>query len=427
MKILLIGSGGREHALALAISKSQSCSKLYAAPGNPGIFQLAQKAKIDINNKHSIIEFCKFNEIELVVIGPEQPLAEGLADILNAEGVSVFGPSKYASQLESSKEFSKIVMQKNNIPTAAYSSFANGEREKAHIYIDMHTLPIVIKADGLAAGKGVVIASTYTEAHNAIDSMFDGEFGKAGSKVVIEEFLHGTEASVFVISDGKDYLILPPSQDHKRIGNNDTGKNTGGMGAFAPAEIVNNIVMQKVENNIIIPLLNALEKNGNPYRGCLYIGLMIHNNEPNVVEFNVRFGDPESQAVLPLIDGDIAKLFYTAASGKIEKYCVKIRENLASACVVIASEGYPDSYQKGFEIQLPEFINDNEIIYHAGTTIHDDKLITAGGRVFGVTAVSENLSQAIESAYKLVDKIHFDNMYYRNDIGKKGLPISQLS
>ncbi len=421
MKILLIGSGGREHALALSLSKSKSCGQLFAAPGNPGIFELAVKADIDINNHHSVVEFCRKESIELVVIGPEQPLADGLSDVLAGTGFTVFGPSKYCSQLESSKDFSKRIMLTNNIPTASYKSFTASEFESVHNCIDSIALPIVLKADGLAAGKGVVIAEDYDTAHNAVDSMFGGEFGHAGSRVLIEEFMTGQEASVFVITDGQDCLIFPPSQDHKRIGDGDTGKNTGGMGAFAPAELVTNEIMNKVESRIIQPLLKAMSDSGNPYRGCLYVGLMIENDEPKVVEFNVRFGDPETQAVLPLIKGDLAKLFYTAAIGHIEKDAVSIDSNLNSVCVVLASGGYPDIYEKGYEIHFPENLSENEIIFQAGTTEKDGKILNLGGRVLGATAIADSLENAIDSAYKLAAKISFQNMYYRKDIGRKGL------
>ncbi len=418
INILLIGSGGREHAIANSLYKSQSCGRLYASPGNPGIFQLAEKADIDISNHHSVVTFCKKNDINLVVIGPEQPLADGLADVLNGVGVAVFGPSQYAAQLESSKDFSKRIMQSNNIPTASYRTFSAADFESSHHYIDSCGMPLVLKADGLAAGKGVVIAQTHNEAHNALDSMFGGEFGNAGHKVLIEEFMTGREASVFVISDGTDFVILPPSQDHKRIGDGDTGKNTGGMGAFAPASVANDTVMNKVENSIIVPILTAMRQSGNPYRGCLYVGLMIENDNPKVVEFNVRFGDPETQAVLPLISGDIARLFYTAAIGKIEKDSVSVIKNKHSVCVVLASDGYPDSYQKGFEISLPDKLQENEYIFHAGTMQSDGKLISSGGRVLGVVAISDSINQSIEASYLLTQKISFDNMYYRKDIGE---------
>ncbi|MBX3042346.1 MAG: phosphoribosylamine--glycine ligase [Candidatus Kapabacteria bacterium] len=420
LNILLIGSGGREHSLAISLAKSKSCGKLYAAPGNPGIFEKAEKADIVTNNHQHVVNFCKDKEISLVVIGPEQPLAEGLSDVLTGVGIAVFGPSKYAAGLESSKDFSKRLMQTHSIPTAFYKSFVASEMFEAHKFIDTMPLPLVLKADGLAAGKGVVIAQSYDDAHNAIDSMFAGEFGAAGNCVIIEEFMQGEEASVFVVTDGTDYLILPPSQDHKRIGNGDTGKNTGGMGAYAPAVIANSEVLEKVKVRIIEPILKALRDSGNPYRGCLYVGLMINNSEPKVVEFNARFGDPETQVVLPLIKGDLAKLFYTAAIGIIEKDSVEIIGNKSAVCIVLASDGYPDSYNKGYEIALPKIEDDYSFIIHAGTAIKDGKLVSSGGRVLGVVATGDSLNQAVKTAYILADEIKFDNKYYRNDIAQKG-------
>jgi phosphoribosylamine--glycine ligase len=423
MNILLIGSGGREHALALSLSKSKSCAKLFAAPGNPGIFEIASKTYINPNNTNEIINFCKKEQIDLVVVGPEQPLAEGLSDILNGVGITTFGPSKFCSQLESSKDFAKNIMMKSNIPTAAYRTFSKSEMIEAHKYLDTHTLPIVLKADGLAAGKGVVIAEDYDTAHNSIDEMFGGIFGSAGNRVVVEEFMDGEEASVFVVTDGNDYIILPPSQDHKRVGDGDTGKNTGGMGAFAPAKIVNLKVMQQVENNILKPLLAEFNCKANPYRGLLYIGLMIKDNTPKVVEFNVRFGDPETQVVLPLVQGDLAKLFLSAANGTLDKDSINIDSDKNAVCIVLSSGGYPDEFQKGYEIQLPKMLNENEIIYHAGTTEKDGKILTNGGRVLGATTVGTDLKSTIADAYNLVNKIHFENMYYRNDIAKKGILV----
>ncbi len=425
MNILLIGSGGRENALMLALSKSQSAKKLYAYPGNPGILKYSLKANISSLEANEIVQFCKKEKIDLVIIGPEQPLAEGLTDILQGVGISVFGPSKYCSQLESSKDFAKNLMIKCGIPTASFKTFSHTEFEEVHKYIDTHTLPIVLKADGLAAGKGVVIAEDHNTAHNTIDEMFAGLFGSASKRVVIEEFMGGEEASIFAVCDGNDYLILPPSQDHKRVGTGDTGKNTGGMGAFAPAKIVNSIVLEKVENKIVKPLLNEFKKLDFPYRGLLYIGLMIKDNEPKVVEFNVRFGDPETQAVLPLIEGDIAKLFFTAANGKIEKDCVKINYDKSAVCTILASNGYPDDYEKGFEITFPNELKENEIIYHAGTSNKDGKIISNGGRVLAVTTIDDNLQTAINHNYQLIKSISFENLYYRTDIGQKGLKFEK--
>jgi len=421
LNILLIGSGGREHALAQSLVSSKTCSKLFAAPGNPGIWAIAEKAIIDISNYKEMHDFCQKNDIKFIVVGPEQPLADGITDVMSGMGYVVFGPSKFCSQLESSKDFAKNVMLKAKIPTAAFQSFNRNQISEAHQYVESSLLPIVIKADGLAAGKGVIIAQTYDEAHHSIDEIFGGIFGDAGNKIVIEEFMSGEEASIFVVTDGIDYLILPPAQDHKRISDNDEGKNTGGMGAFAPAGIVNNEVMLKVENLIIRPLLNYFNSVDFPYRGLLYIGLMIKDNNPKVVEFNVRFGDPETQAVLPLIEGDVAKLFYTAATGKIDKNVVSIVHK-KTVCIVLASKGYPDSFVKGYEIKIPENFANNDFLYHAGTKLSEDSvLITNGGRVLSAVSMSDTLQGAINSAYNLADLVEFQNKYCRKDIGKKGL------
>lgn len=422
MNILLIGSGGREHALARAIADSPSVGMLYALPGNPGILKTFQHVNIKVEDFNSICKFCKQNSIDLVVVGPEQPLADGLSDRLILEGINVFGPISAAAKLESSKDFAKAMMLKFKIPTAGYRTFTVSQHDVAHQYIDGHSLPIVLKADGLAAGKGVIIAENHYDAHIALDEMFSGLFGNAGNRVVIEEFLRGEEASIFAICDGKDYFLTPASQDHKRQFDNDEGKNTGGMGAFAPAPIATDSVLRKVEERVIKPLLAGLQKEGTPFVGCLYCGLMIDKDEPSVVEFNVRFGDPETQAVLELLDGDFAKLLYTAATGKIDKNTVKVLENTFSTCVVLASGGYPDDYEKGFEIiGIEKAINNGANVYHAGTKSESGKIFTNGGRVLGVTAKGNSLAESIANAYDAVSHIGFYKMIYRKDIGFKGL------
>lgn len=419
LNILLIGSGGREHALAISLKKSKSCGKLFATPGNPGIAEVAEIVENLIGNE-DISQFCIENDINLVVVGPEQPLAEGICDHLNLSDIVVFGPSKHASQLESSKEFAKHFMVKNNIPTANFKSFPKSKFEEAKNYVINHSLPLVLKADGLAAGKGVVIAHDHKTAIKELEEIFSGKFGSAGSSILIEEFMQGEEASIFAICDGEDYLLLPPSQDHKRIGEGDTGLNTGGMGAYAPAPIVNEEVLEKVKEKILEPTLSGMARIGHPFKGCLYCGLMIENNNPKVVEFNVRFGDPETQVVLPLVEGDIAQLFYSAATGKLNKDAVNILSDKHAATVVLASGGYPESYQKGKHVSGIED-TDEVIIYHAGTKKESNNLVTSGGRVLAVTAVGENLENAINKAYSNVNKIKFDNMYYRKDIGSKAL------
>ena len=422
MNILLIGSGGREHALALAISKSENLAKIYAAPGNPGILNIAEKADLDLNNYSQISSFCKTNKIELVVIGPEQPLAEGMSDFLREQGINVFGPSKNAARLESSKGFAKEFMLKYSIPTANFRIFEYSSENEAIEYINQSEFPLVLKADGLAAGKGVVIAQSCEEAINTIKEMFAGSFNDAGKSVVIEEFMDGEEASILVITDGKDYITLASSQDHKRVFDGDTGPNTGGMGAYAPAPVVTDDILEKVNTKIIEPVIKNMSEEGNPFTGCLYVGLMIKDGEPKVVEFNVRFGDPETQAVLPLFAGDFLKLLYSASTGRLDKSAV-INVNQGFACnVVLASNGYPGSFQKGFEITgIENAESEDLLVYHAGTAIKVGKLVTNGGRILGVCGVSNDLQSAIDKAYKGIESIHFENAYFRKDIGYKGL------
>ncbi|MCX6146923.1 MAG: phosphoribosylamine--glycine ligase [Candidatus Kapabacteria bacterium] len=424
MKILLLGGGGREHAIALALSKSKKIIKenLFVSPGNPGIFEIATEAKININNQNEIVDFCQNNHIELVVVGPEQPLADGIADLLKHNEIPCFGPQKFAAQLESSKGFAKDFMAKYEIPTANYKRFNLEEKTLAHNYIDELGLPLVIKADGLAGGKGVVIPESFAEAHHDLDEMFAGQFGETNTSVVIEEFMQGEEASIFAICDGSDFITLPASQDHKRVGNGDTGKNTGGMGAYAPAKVVTEEVLQHVHNDIIASVLEGMNLEGTPFVGCLYVGLMIKDGVSRVVEFNVRFGDPETEVVLPLVEGDFAKLLYTSALGKINKNAISIKENTSACSVILASNGYPAHFEKGFEIKGLESANsENQIIFHCGTKSENNTIVSNGGRVLAVTAIENNLQNAIDSAYQLVNKVSFENMYYRKDIGKKGV------
>lgn len=428
MNILLIGSGGREHALAKGLKQSASCDLLCALPGNPGILTLAQKVTdCSLNDPNTIISFCKRNAIELVVIGPEAPLVNGLADILTDKGISVFGPSALAARIESSKSFSKELMISHNIPTARYTTFTGNQAQLAHDYIEQSEIPIVIKADGLAAGKGVIVAESKQEAHDAINDIFSGLFADAGSKIVIEEFLQGEEASVFAICDGENFVMLAPAQDHKRIYDNDVGKNTGGMGAYAPAPIVTDEVLQKVADTIFTPTLKAMKEAGYPFIGCLFCGLMIDNGNPSVIEFNCRFGDPETQAVLTVFEGDLAALLYSAANGSIQAEHMKQRSKGFACNIVLASGGYPDHYETGYKIYGTENINPNQqiTIYHAGTSQDvDNNIITSGGRVLGVCAYAETLSEAIQKAYKSIEHISFQGMYFRKDIGKKGLAVT---
>lgn len=422
MNILLVGSGGREHALAYALTKSESCKKLYSYPGNPGIWEISKKINQEFKTHTDFVNFAKNYNIDLVVIGPEQPLAEGLADSLRQNDINVFGPSKLAARLESSKGFAKEFMRKHHIPTADFKIFSQSQKDEVIEHLKKSSFPLVIKADGLAAGKGVLIAEDFLEAENIIKEIFSGLYGEAGNFIVIEEFMEGEEASVLAITDGKDFILLPSSQDHKRIMDGDKGKNTGGMGAYSPAPVINKEVMKQIQSEIISPTIDAMNSEGNPFRGCLYAGLMINNNKAKVVEFNVRFGDPETQAVLPLIQGDFAALLYSASIGKLDKSIIEIINDKYCCCVVLAAKGYPDKFEKGFEITGIDLAEQKgALVFHAGTALKDGKLVTSGGRVLGITALGNSLDEAIKKAYQYIDSISFQNKYYRQDIGKKGL------
>lgn len=422
MNILLLGSGGREHALAKALAASASTGTLYCAPGNPGISTVATRVLCDITNHESVVQTCVENRIDLVVIGPEAPLADGLVNTLQDANIPAFGPTREAAQLESSKGFAKEFMRRHSIPTAQFCAFTVQNAIAALEYVNEHPLPVVLKADGLAAGKGVVIATQREDALSALDEMFGGRFGDAGSSVVVEEFMQGEEASIFAVCDGVNFVTLAPSQDHKRVRDGDEGENTGGMGAYAPAAVVTDDLLEKVRTRIIQPVLDGMKAEGNPFVGCLYVGLMIDNGEPKVVEFNTRFGDPETQAVLSVFRGDFAKLLHSAAVGELDSSCI---ENIAEgfACnVVLASQGYPGAYEKGRKIAgIDEAEKSGATVFHAGTTDEDGVLSTAGGRVLGVCASGTSLRSAIENAYAAVEHIQFEGKLYRTDIGKKGL------
>jgi phosphoribosylamine--glycine ligase len=425
MNILLIGSGGREHALAVMLSASPDCSNFYVAPGNPGILQLAQSADISIQDHSSVIQFCKHHHIDLVVIGPEQPLEAGLSDALRANGIVVFGPSKRAAMLETSKSFAKEFMKRHTIPTATFQRFTAAEQSQAIEYVQHHSLPVVIKADGLAAGKGVIVAETTLDAEKAVTDILGGAFGSAGAEVVIEKFLKGEEASVFAICDGTNFLMLAPAQDHKRAFDGDKGKNTGGMGAFAPAEIVSDDVLEKIKKNIIAPTLAGMREEGAPFMGCLFVGLMIDNGEPSVVEFNCRFGDPETQAVLSVTEGDLANLFLSAALGALRPKTITNIHKGYACNVVLASGGYPDDYKTGYPIiGITEAEQTGARVFHAGTKIENNTLVTNGGRVLGVCGNGETLSEAVKAAYNAVTFIKFTDEYHRTDIGHKSLKDS---
>ena len=421
MNVVIIGSGGREHALALKITESPTPNKLYILPGNPGTRFLGENININPSEQSKVLEFCKEKNIDLVIIGPEQPLVNGLANELRENNINVFGPNKEAAQIESSKHFAKKVMKEADVPTARYLPFTSSMLEPAKEYIKSKKYPCVIKVDGLAAGKGVFVCNDSNEAKDALNLVFhDKVFRESGEKVLVEEFLVGDEVSVFAICDGNEFVCLPASQDHKRIGDNDSGKNTGGMGAYAPAPIVTPQLFEQIKNRILYPVVRTLNKRNASFIGCLYAGLIITDDGPKVIEFNCRFGDPETQVVLPVLKGDFLHLLYTAALGKIDKAAVEYNGG-SSVCVVAASGGYPDSFEKGFEISGLDELRADIIIYHAGTKEEIGKVITNGGRVLGVTSVLSdfNLMLAKDLAYKALEKINFKNIYYRKDIADK--------
>jgi len=423
MRVVLIGSGGREHALAQKISESYELEKLMIIPGNPGTKEYGENINLDIADTKIIVNYCKEQKIDLVVVGPEKPLIEGLADELIENGLKVFGPTKQAAEIEGGKAFAKRLMKEYNIPTASFEVFDKYNYEDALKYLHATNYPTVIKADGIAAGKGVIIAETFEDAKEALKEFFiNSSFGTAGDKIVIEEFMTGQEASVFAITDGTNFVILPPAQDHKRIYDGDKGKNTGGMGAYAPTPFVNDTELNIIAEKIIYPTLQALREKNSPFVGCLYCGLMMTNSGPKVVEFNCRFGDPETQAVLPLLKGDLLNLLYSAACDKIDRKSVQYNGG-SSVCIVAASGGYPDNYEKGFEIiGLNQFIP-NVKIYHAGTTLKNNAIITNGGRVLNISSFIEenNLSRAKQIAYDAISKINFEGIHYRKDIADKAI------
>jgi phosphoribosylamine--glycine ligase len=421
MNVVVIGSGGREHALALKITGSGHLDKLFIIPGNPGTRLLGENVNINPADQNKVVEFCKQNNIDLVVIGPEQPLVEGVANKLRENKINVFGPNKEAAQIESSKHFAKKVMREANVPTAKYIPFTSKMLEPAKEYIREKKYPSVIKVDGLAAGKGVFVCNDSNEAESALNMIFnDKVFRESGEKVLVEEFLTGEEVSIFAICDGNEFVCLPASQDHKRIGDNDTGKNTGGMGAYAPAPVVTPELFEQIKNQIISPVVQNLKKRNSSFVGCLYAGLILTEDGPKVIEFNCRFGDPETQVVLPIIKGDFLHLLYSAATGKIDKTAVEYNGG-SSVCVVAASGGYPDKYETGFEISGINESKPDIIVYHAGTKVEGEKVFTNGGRVLGVTSVllDFNLMLAKDMAYNALEKINFKNMHYRKDIADK--------
>ena len=420
MNVLLIGSGGREHALANAISGSPRLTKLFCAPGNPGIAAVAECVVLDVADHAAVVNFCRLMKIDLVVVGPEQPLVEGVADSLEAAGIACFGPSKAAAQLEGSKGFTKDLCAKAGIPTGAYGRFS--DKAAALAYVRDKGAPIVVKADGLAAGKGVVVAMTTAEAEAAVAACFQGAFGAAGAEVVVEEFLEGEEASFFALCDGSRALALASAQDHKRVGDGDTGPNTGGMGAYSPAPVVTAEIERRVMAEIVEPTVKAMAAAGMPFKGVLFAGLMIGDDGPKLIEFNTRFGDPETQVILPRIADDLLTLLDSCARGKLHANSVALKP-VSALTVVLAANGYPAAPEKGGEIRNVDKAADIDgvVVTHAGTKRSGKKLVASGGRVLNVTGFGANVRIARDNAYAGVDAIEFPGGFCRRDIGWRAL------
>ena len=417
MNILVIGSGGREHALYWKLSESPQTEQIYAIPGNPG---MGASAAIALDDHAAILRFVKEHEIGLVVVGPEVPLMNGLVDELEAAGIRAFGPRANAAEIEGSKSFAKDLMKKYGIPTARYEVFTAAEPARA--YIRQEGAPIVVKADGLAAGKGVIVAMTEQEALDAVDAiMEDHSFGDAGARVVIEEFMEGEEASLLAFTDGTTIRPMISAQDHKRAYDGDRGPNTGGMGTYAPAPVMTPEMTERAVEEILKPTIAAMAKEGRVYRGCLYLGLMVTADGPKVVEFNARFGDPETQVVLPLLDSDLVAIMCACADGTLADVPIRWKEG-AAVCVVLASGGYPGHYEKGQEIHgLADAEAMGALVFHAGTAMKDGKLVTNGGRVLGVVGRGADISSAVDAAYAAATKISFKDAYYRKDIAHRAL------
>lgn len=420
MNILILGSGGREHSLAWAIKQNPKCDRLIVAPGNAGIAAIAECADINILDGGAVATFAEENAIDFVIIGPEAPLAAGVADRLRSAGFLVFGPGQEAAQLEASKAFTKAICDAANAPTAAYAHFTDADAARA--YIREKGAPIVVKADGLAAGKGVVVAMTEAEALAAIDTMFDGSFGAAGAEVVIEEFMEGEEASFFVLCDGETILPVGTAQDHKRAYDGDTGPNTGGMGAYSPAPVMSDEITQMALDQIIRPTMDEMRKRGTPFQGVLFCGLMIENGQPRLVEYNVRFGDPECQCLMMRLGGQILDLLQACAEQRLAEVQVNWADDHALS-IVMAAKGYPGSYAKGTVINgLDSLPNDSfHMVFHAGTALVNGQITASGGRVLNITARGNSLAEAHEKAYAMAQGINWDDGFYRSDIGWRAL------
>jgi phosphoribosylamine--glycine ligase len=428
MNILIIGSGGREHTLAWKIAQSKLCDRLYVAPGNAGTTAIAENVRVEVTDFEGIKELVLEKSVDLVVVGPEAPLVEGIVDFFQADKklkkVRIIGPDASGARLEGSKDFSKEFMNRYRVPTAFSKTFTKATLEEGKSYIDSQTGPFVLKADGLAAGKGVIITGDSNEAKQTLHEMLaEAKFGDASSKVLIEQFLEGIELSVFVLSDGKNYVILPEAKDYKRIGEGDTGPNTGGMGAVSPVSFADEAFMQKVEEKVVKPTLEGLQKEGIHYVGFIFIGLMNMDGEPFVIEYNVRMGDPETEVVFPRIQTDVVRLFKAAADGKLDKIKLKITPKTAVTSVVVAG-GYPDSYKKGDVIEIPEAAADT-ILFHAGTELKGEAVVTNGGRVMALTGMARSLAAAVRKSQSMARKVKYKGKYYRKDIGKDLLALLQ--
>lgn len=420
MRILLLGSGGREHAMAHKLVQSEKCEALFVAPGNAGTQNIAINIAIGVNDFEKIKAFCLQNTIAMVVVGPEDPLVNGIYDFfkndVSLKHIQVIGPSQKGAQLEGSKEFAKEFLVKNNIPTAGYGSFTKENIAEGFAFLDSLNPPYVLKADGLAQGKGVLILENLQEAKDELSKMLvDAKFGSASAKVVIEEFLDGIELSCFVLTDGKNYKILPTAKDYKRIGVGDKGLNTGGMGAISPVPFADEVLMQKIEERIVKPTIAGLQNDNIDYKGFVFIGLINVKNEPFVIEYNVRMGDPETEVVIPRLQTDLVELFASLHNQELNKITLTI-DPRSAATVMVVSGGYPEDYQKGKKITGIESIQDS-LVFHAGTKSEDNKILTNGGRVITITSFGDDFREALKTSYKNIDKLHFENMYYREDIG----------
>ncbi|MDD5382118.1 MAG: phosphoribosylamine--glycine ligase [Candidatus Margulisbacteria bacterium] len=422
MKILVVGSGGREHALIWKIAQSPKVEKIYCAPGNAGTAALAENVPISSDDIQALKKFASAKKIDLTIVGPEAPLVSGIADLFEKDGLRIFGPRQAAARIEGSKVFSKQFMVKNDIPTAQAGIFNNAKEAKD--YINVMGAPVVVKADGLAAGKGVMVCKTKAEALTAVETIMEKkEFGSAGNMVVVEECLVGEEASILALTDGRSIVPLVSSQDHKRIFDEDKGPNTGGMGAYSPAPVVTDRLMEEITVNVLKPFVAGMDREGTPYKGVFYAGIMVTKQGPMVLEFNCRFGDPETQPIMMRMKSDIVPILEAVVEGKLDDRLIEW-DKRASVCVVLASGGYPGKFEKGIPINGLDKIDQIEevIVFHAGTELTgDNKVVTAGGRVLGVTALGDNIKFAIEKAYRAIGLLHFKNMHYRKDIGKKAI------